>query len=157
MTREEKIIERAVCEEKCREFIFKLAELLPEYKLIEGLSKGVSMFLIPEGTEGDVSWTGKPAKSFRFSGVWNWYTNAGNCPDLDVIQCESVDMPAPKERRGEGSGSIPWKGYQVAYYGDDHKYHHVYGLGYDRKRGHWFWNDDYTPEDVLTLLRLGTL
>lgn len=141
----------------CFEFFTKLAEMLPDYKIVEGCTKGVSTYLVPSGTEDQITWYGKPVGSFRVSHIWNWYANPANCDAMDVVQCESVDMPEVRDRTGEDRGSVPWKGYQVAYYGKDGVYHHVFGVRYDRKLKRWFWNAYTTPEDVITMVKYAVI
>lgn len=138
----------------CVEFMARLAALLSEtYTLVGSCNNDCSVYLVPNGTESEVTYYGKPAMSFRFSDHWNWYANAKKCSVQSYIQCHSVDLPRPKLRAGYGLPSKPIFGIQVGVVGTDGDYHAVFGETFDRKRKKWSWLE-CKPEEVLPNLRI---
>lgn len=122
--------------ERCEDFFNKLADLMKdEYVLLDYRDTSESAYLIPIGTEDQMSWYGKPEWSFRISGHWSWYANTKKCADKDIVQCESVDLPVPRDRRAETGASMPIYAAQVCVYYNG-KYHCIYGNCYSRKRIH---------------------
>ena len=133
--------------ELCASFLYKLADILKEdYEVIGSCNRDQSCYLIPKGTEKEVTYYGKPLFSFRVSDHWNWYSNVKKCRKLDYIQCNSLDIPEAKEREDERA-TEPIVGCQVAIQGTDGNYHHVFGEKYDRKTRSWSWIDS-DPMDV---------
>lgn len=119
----------------CWEFFNKLSELLKDdYVVIKSCNKDNSAYLVPKGTENDISYYGKPYPSFRISDHWNWYANIKKCSDPDMVQCESVDLPKARPRLQPGMATRPIYACQVAVYLGDGKYYAVYGEDYSRKR-----------------------
>ena len=132
----------------CLDFILKLEELLPDYEIIGSCNRDISLYLIPKGTEGYISYESKPGKSFRMSDHWNWYANVNKCSNENYIQCLSVDVPYPKKRIAPGRPSESIVAYQVAFCGENGVYHAVYGEKWDRKTKTWSWIEK-TPEEVI--------
>lgn len=119
----------------CWKFFNELAELLKDdYVVVKSCNKDNSAYLVPKGTENDISYYGKPYMSFRISDHWSWYANLKKCSDPDMIQCESVDLPKARQRLQPGMASRPIYACQVAVYLDDGKYYAVYGEDYAAKR-----------------------
>jgi hypothetical protein len=135
-------------EKAALEFFKELAKLLNgKYEIVGSCNKDISQYLVPVGTAEEISYYGKPVKSFRISDHWNWFTSLKKCSDPNYIQCESVHMPHPRKRRAEGEATRPWKGVQVAIQGTDGKYHHVFGNKWDRKKKEFKWVEN-TPLEV---------
>ena len=135
---------------KCWEFFSELSHVLIEehdYKLIRPKGGYKAAYLIPKGTEKQLSYYGKPVLSFRCSDDWNWYTSKKRCPDPEQIQCHSVDIPGPL-RREDNDGTKPIKGWNVAFYGSDNKYHCVYGTYFDRTDLRWGWKETSVQEVI---------
>ena len=139
----------------CGNFIASLAYLLwPRYELLPSCNRDISRYLIPVGTKPELSYYGKPDKSFRFSDHWNWYSSAKKCADETIVQCRSLDMPWTRQREEPGKATKPRYGIQVCIYSAaDGCYHHVYGDKFDRKAKTWAWVDDVDivklSEDIL--------
>ena len=126
--------------EACIQFFEELAKLLQaDYEAVASCNKDASRYLVPKGTSGQISYYGKPDRSFRISDHWNWYSNTQKCRDEKYIQCESVDMPRARIREKEGMASKSRFGIQVCLLGTDGRYHHVFGDKFDRKRHTWNW------------------
>lgn len=112
-------------------------ELEDTHVLVGSCNNDSSMYLVPKGTEDQITYASKPADSYRFSDHWNWYANTKKCPDEKYVQCLNVDLPRAKPRSEEGKASKPVFGICVAYFDTDSKYHHVYGEKFDRKTKQW--------------------
>ena len=137
---------------KCSEFFCKLAEELRDsYEVLESCNADFSKYLVPNGTSDQVTYEGKPDKSFRISDHWNWYANVRKCPNPNYIQCLSVDLPWARKRMEEGRPSKPITGVQIALIGDDGKYHVVYGECYNRKTKEWSWVEN-NPKEVAEMV-----
>lgn len=133
----------------CKLFFDELAVALGEsYKTMASINKDISMYLVPIGTEGQVSYYGKPANSFRFSDHWNWYSNLNKCSNPHYIQCLSVDVPRASKRSDYGKASKPRHAIQVSYYGKDNKYHCIYGERFNQKTKRWDWIEQSVNEVV---------
>ncbi len=133
----------------CCEFFDKLsAVLIKGYEVVGSCNQDNSQYLVPKGTADQITYSGKPAASFRISNHWNWYANINKCPNENYIQCLSVDAPWAKKRMAEGKPSEPIFCSQVAVIGNDGKYHVVYGERFDRKTKKWQWVES-TPEEVV--------
>ena len=139
-------------EDKCKVMFHALRDYLEDsYEKCVSGHYDRDFYLYPAGTHSDITYYGKPAKSFRLSYHWNWLTSLDRCSDPNYIQCESVDMPKCRKERTERFGmSKPRYGYQIAFYGSDNKYHCVYGDKYNRKTGKWEWVEN-TLDDILAL------
>ena len=125
---------------ECLDYFMKLADLLKETHVIVGSCKAdASVYLVPIGTESEITYHSKPADSYRYSDHWNWYASLHKCENPNYIQCLNVDMPRAKARTAEGKYSKPVLGICVAKIGDDGKYHTVYGEKFDRKQKTWSW------------------
>ena len=139
--------------ERCAEFFNALGEALgDDYEIVGSINDDKSAYLIPKGSIDQLSYYGKPDRSIRISDHWNWYSSLKKCKDPDMIQCESVDIPWERNRTCEGRASKPIIGAQVAVYGADGKYHHVYGERYDRWTERWNWRER-SISDVVKLLK----
>ena len=113
--------------EACEAFLRQIQTLLEgRYEIVGSCNQDISKYLVPNGTEKQITYYGKPEKSFRISDHWNWYSSTKKCRDISYVQCESVDMPNARERTDEHA-TKPRKGLQVAIQGTDGKYHHVFG------------------------------
>ena len=138
--------------EKCQRFFDNLRILLwDSYNVIESCNADLSAYLVPAGTENEVTYRGKPVNSFRISDHWNWYANVNKCEDPLYIQCHSIDVIEPLPRPKEGKPSEARRAIQVAIYSKDGKYHCVYGEKFDRRKRRWTWIET-NPSDVVALL-----
>lgn len=136
----------------CKNFFEKLADILSnDYEMIGSPNYDTSIYLVPNGTESQLTYYGKPLNSFRVSDHWNWYTSLKKCEIPNFVQCCSIDMPAAKKRLTDWKFSDPVKGCQVAIFGKDKKYHCVYGEKYDKKTKSWSWLDA-DPYEVASLI-----
>ncbi len=136
--------------EKCKVFFQELAKALgDDYEVVGSCNEDSSVYLIPKGTSNQITYYGKPIGSFRISDHWNWYSNLVHCKRPWYVQCNSVDMPwARKRDKGNEQATKPVRGIQVAYYGKDKMYHHVYGDLFDRKTREWIWCAT-KPQDIV--------
>lgn len=136
---------------RCRQFMLDLEKTIGiDYKHFNSCNRDISSYLIPKGTEKQITYHSKPEKSFRFSDHWNWYTNEKKCDDLNYVQCFSVNLPEPNNRIAYGKGSEPIRAIQIAFYFKG-KYYAVFGDYYDFSSNKWKWIDSY-PRDVAGLL-----
>lgn len=136
----------------CDAFFKRLSELLEgRYEVLGSCNNDTSRYLIPIGTENEVTYTGKPAYSFRISDHWNWYANVRKCPNESYIQCLSADVPYPRKREEPGKPTKARIAYQVAFIGNGGRYHAVYGEVWNRKTKTWEWLER-RPEEVLSLV-----
>lgn len=125
---------------KCRKFFDEVAKLLAdEYKVVASCNKDLSAYLVPKGTEKEITYESKPACSLRVSDHWNWYSNIKKCPNEDYVQCHSVDLPEPRKRLSPGKASNPIKAPQVCLIYSDGKYHCVFGRFFGKASGKWKW------------------
>lgn len=131
MSKEEKM-------KKCIEYFYALAEELKNtHTLVKSCNVDSTMYLVPKGTEDQITYHSKPANSYRFSDHWNWYANVRKCANERYVQCLNVDMPWAKKRTAKGKPSRPIFGIAVAKIGDDSKYHHVFGERFNKKTKEW--------------------
>ena len=143
MTIQEKI-------EKCQEFYNELCTFLSgKYENIQSCNNDMSAYLIPNGTLSQLSYYGKPEKSFRISDHWNWYSSERKCALSNYIQCFSLDAPWPQKRPAPGKASKPRAAIQVAFYGSDNKYHAVFGEVYNHKTKTWEWKNGTVEQAVM--------
>lgn len=139
--------------EKCLGFLFRVSELLDNYTLVGSCNRDISKYLIPNGSESELSYYGKPENSLRFSDHWNWFSSIKKCTDEHYIQCRSLDIPWCRLREEAGKATKPRFGIQVAYYDKKDKcYHHVFGDKFDRKTKKWSWIEA-TPEAVAKMMQ----
>ena len=141
---------------KCLKFFNELAELLKDdYVVISSCNKDASAYLVPKGTESDISYYGKPVLSFRVSDHWNWYSNTKKCSDPEMVQCESVDLPKARKRLQPGMATRPIFACQVAVYLDDGKYYGVYGECYTPKKKYnrWEFIDNVSPKAAAAIIK----
>lgn len=129
---------------KCGNFISSLAYMLgPKYEFLPSCNQDISRYLVPAGTKDQITYYGKPDKSFRFSDHWNWYSSSKKCTDETMVRCRSLDMPWTRKREEPGKATKPRYGIQVCMF--DAKsgcYHHIYGEKFDRKTKTWTWVDN---------------
>lgn len=122
---------------KCQSFFDSLAYILsPEYEVVASCNADESRYLVPKGTADQITYHSKPAKSFRVSGHWNWYSNLKKNPDPNYVQCFSVDAPGAR-RRESSYATKPRNAVQVCVIGEDGKYHCVFGEVFDRRTKTW--------------------
>jgi len=134
--------------EKCREFFNALAVILQDsYDVMGSCNVDQTLYLVPSGTQDQVTYASKPDKSFRVSDHWNWYANTKKCQNERYIQCWSLDVPYPRQRIAPGKASKPRTAIQVSVIGKDGKYHAVYGEFFDRRTKTWGWLEA-SPEEV---------
>ena len=125
---------------KCKLFFSRLAEILGEdYTIVGSVNNDSSMYLVPNGTEKEITYHSKPLYSFRISDHWNWKANLKRCKNEHYIQCFSKDLPWTKKRNGKGLASDPIYANSVCYFGEDGLYHVIYGEIFDRKTKKWSW------------------
>lgn len=138
---------------ECRKFIEDLYEILgDDFTLMPSCNQDLSAYLVPAGTEDQVTYYGKPANSFRISDHWNWLSSLTRCSDPNLVQCSNVDIPWCRKRKSEGIPTKGLIGIQVAYYGNDGCYHCVFGEKFNRKTKKWSWMSN-TPENVAAMVR----
>ena len=128
---------------KCRKFFDNVAEVLDhDYVVVASCNKDLSAYLVPKGTEKEISYYGKPELSFRVSDHWNWYSNLNKCNKPDEVQCFSVDVEEPLSRDPEHfeKATNGRQVYQVALYRDG-KYHGVYGDIWNPERRQYEWKE----------------
>lgn len=136
----------------CVAFFNELSGLLSEtHETIGSCNHDNSVYLVPNGTSDQITYYGKPRKSFRMSDHWSWYSNLKKCDKEHYIQCLSVDLPYANKRPSPGKPSKPIFGIQVCILGNDRKYHCVFGEKYDRKTKKWTWINA-NPIEVVGLL-----
>ena len=133
----------------CDKFIEELAELLKDtYVMVGSCNQDFSRYLVPIGTEQEITYHSKPEKSFRVSDHWNWFSNLKKCSDPNYVQCRSLDMPWVRKRTDPNKASEPRFGIQVCIQLADGCYHHVFGDKFDRKTKTWEWVEN-TPELII--------
>lgn len=139
----------------CKMFIQEVADILADtYELVGSCNRDASLYLIPKGTNEELSYYGKPDRSLRFSDHWNWYSNLNKCKDEQMVQCRSLDMPWARKREMPGKASKPRFGIQVCLYdAADKCYHIVYGDKFDRKNKTWTWIEN-SAKDVANRLAI---
>jgi len=136
---------------RCKAYYNSLAQLCEDgYVRIGSCNKGFSSYLIPFGTDDQLSYYGKPELSFRLSDHWNWYSNLKKCKDESLIQCCCVCLPGPSDRIEEGKASRAVKACCVAFYYKG-AYYTVYGELFDAVKKEWYWLET-KPRDVFSLL-----
>lgn len=136
MTRDEKM-------ELCIAYFERLAEELKDTHVVVGsCNKDASAYLVPKGTEDQISYYGKPEDSYRISDHWNWFSNVKKCKDEHYVQCLNTDIPWTRLREEPGMATKPRYGIQVAYYGKDRKYHGIFGDLFNRKTKTWAWKGE---------------
>lgn len=125
--------------EDCKTFFEVLSEELSKTHTVYGsCNRDISAYLIPDGTEDQVTYHSKPANSFRFSDHWNWKANLGKNPNEKYIQCYTKDLPWCKMRNAPGKASNPIYAVCVCYFDGD-IYHVVYGERFNRVSKTWDW------------------
>lgn len=95
-------------------------------------------------------------RSFRISNHWNWRQNfdVDKCSLPNYIQCFCADMPVSKANSHQkGKKTEPIFAISVAYFGDDQKYHVLFGEKYNRKEHKWEWVESSIDDVVRSVLR----
>ena len=134
---------------KCLKFFSMLSYSLSNtYTAVRSCNKDISMYLVKNGTEDQISYYGKPLLSFRVSDHWNWFSSINKCDNEKYIQCYSTDIPWTRRREEPGKATRPIKAICVCIYGIDNKYHVVYGEKFDRKNKTWSWIESTTEEVI---------
>lgn len=143
---------RPEMEELCKSFYFELekelADTYTRHDTING--KHFSSCLIPNGTEEELSYYGKPEFSFRCADRWNWHSTKEKCDNPKYVQCFTRDLINPKRVLPGQNGTKPIRAKAVAIYYDG-EYHIVYGQKFDQKLRRWYWMDN-DVEGVLGIL-----
>ena len=135
--------------EACEEFFNRLSEELWYcYEVVGSCNQDISRYLVPFGTEEQITYYSKPVLSFRISDHWNWFSNLKKCKDAHYVQCMSYNMPWTRERTAPGMASKPQFGIMVAVCDKNGLYHNVYGERFDRKSHRWFWVEN-TPSKII--------
>jgi len=136
MTVEEK---RESCENYWKQLCEKLKETHVE---MASCNKDVSRYLVPKGTEDQVTYYGKPRDSYRISDHWNWKTSIKKCSDPHYVQCYNKSIRMMHRRKAPELASKGVVAWCVAYYGEDDAYHTVHGAEYlgNHKRN-WSWKE----------------
>lgn len=125
--------------DECKQFFEILAEELAGTHTVKGsCNKDVSAYLIPDGTDDQVTYHSKPANSFRLSDHWNWKSNLAKNPNEKYIQCYTRDLPWCRLRNAPGKASNPIKAACVCYF-DGNIYHVVFGERFNRTTKSWDW------------------
>ena len=123
----------------CLDFFGYLSELLKDqYIVVKSCNNDSSAYLVPIGTEKQITYKSKPERSFRVSDHWNWKANLKKNEDEHYIQCFTRDLPWCKKRNGEGLASDPVYGVSVCYFLNG-EYHVLFGEIFDRKTKTWDW------------------
>lgn len=142
--------------EKCRKFFDDISVILKRnYIVVGSCNQDLSAYLVPVGTENQISYYGKPDRSFRVSDHWNWYSSMKRCAKEDEVQCWSMDVQDPKQRDPEHleKATKPRKVAQVAFYSDyDRKYHAIYGNVWNPKKQVYEWIENDPKEVIYRLL-----
>ena len=134
--------------EKCRSFFDELVKLLPNYNAVASCNKDLSAYLVPKGTEDQITYAGKPVYSFRVSDHWNWKTSLNKNPDEQYVQCYTKDLPWCKRRTAPRKASPAILACAVCFYDSDNLYHVIYGEKFDRKTKTWSWIET-NPNDLV--------
>ena len=129
-------------------FLDLATALVKHYDLVASSNNDGSLYLIPKGSNEHLSYYEKPINSFRVSDHWNWYSSLTQCSDPKHIQCYSMDMPFPRKRVSPEKATKPRFGMQIAFYGPDKKYRHVFGERFDRRTNTWSWKES-SVDDIL--------
>lgn len=137
-------------QEKCNQYFNSLYEMLKDShdrRTNKTRDRRPDKYIFPKGTGDEITNVGKPANSFRYSNKWNFWKN-GKGEMLDSVQCYSEDFPkAHTDSHGCGpQGSV--LAYSVCFYGEDGRYHVVYGERYNRRTKKWDWVES-DPEDAI--------
>lgn len=136
------MLERTIEEQgkACKEFWAKLVEIMTKkgYVWQPSDTGTTAEYLFREGEESQLSWMGKPKKSFRIGDFWSWYANTETClAPSGHIQCLNTDFGYVKKRPDPVKGTSPRKGWAVAYTEDGYHYYTIFGRKLDKKTGEW--------------------
>ena len=140
----------------CEEFFYELSQrLYPFYEMIgitnNHYQKYGSRYLIPFGSDYQVSRFSMPMLSFRMSDHWNWKPNEKEYYDeieSTAIQRYCIDMPPVRLRKNLDRATKPQMGILIAICDSEGIYHCVYGDKYFHKTHSWGWVDN-DPKNVI--------
>ena len=141
----------------CDKFFYELSQrLYPFYETIGVMDtnyhKYKSRYLIPFGSDYQMSRFSMPMLSFRMSDHWNWMPNEKIYFDSEiennVTQRYCIDMPPAKLRKCSDKATKPQFGILVAIMDSKGIYRCVYGDKYWPKTHSWSWLEA-NPEDVI--------
>ena len=143
----------------CLKFFTELSDRLSgSYEVIYPFGKMgfySDKYLVPVGKESEITYYSKPARSFRISNHWNWRQNfdIDKCSLPNYIQCFCADMPVSKANsQQKGKKTEPIFAISVAYFGEDQKYHVLFGEKYNRQEHKWEWVESSIDEAVRSVL-----
>lgn len=87
-----------------------------------------SGYIYPSGTHDEITYEGKPEKSFRISGHWSWFANVNKAPK-DTIQCYCPEIGEPTERNIEmpEKPTKPIERWAICFY-ENGVYHQIAGF-----------------------------
>ena len=102
-------------------------------------NKDASRYLVPEGTEGEVTYFGKPELSFRLSDHWNWISPK-KAPG--VVQCKLYRVREPK------LGERPLGRIEIGLYKDG-EYHFIAGERRNKNTNGWLWDVPASTEELV--------
>ena len=146
--------DNSVQKQACMKFWRKLCKMMAEkgYQLQASDTGTNAEYLFPAGTRRDLTWLGKPKKSFRVANFWNWFANFENClAPWNHIQCLNVDFGYTQPRKS-ARATRPKMGWAVAYTEDGYRYHTVFGWKFTREGGWEFVEPELTEELIDNLL-----
>ena len=105
--------------ESCIKYFNAISELLSDkYEVLGSCNNDYTLYLIPFGTSGQLSYYGKPANSIRCADHWNWYSNTKKCSWENYIQCLSADVPWARKRTAPGKSTRPRSSLSVQLIGE---------------------------------------
>jgi len=131
---EMKKINKSSMMDACNKYFDELVKQAGDsFTVVGSCNKDVSRYLVPKGTEHEITYYGKPYFSFRVSDHWNWRASTKKCVDPHHVQCFTKDLHFPFRRPSEHRASKPVYASCVGYYGPDKQYHIVCGEVYDSK------------------------
>ena len=129
---------------ECSNFFKRLTTLLKDdYDVMGSFNVDQTLYLVPKGTEDQVTYHSKPAYSFRLSDHWNWYANIKKCSNERYIQCWAYDLPRPRKRKGPGLASEPIEAICVAMTRPNGSYKVIFGDHYTKRNWIWIENNAY--------------
>ena len=141
----------------CDEFFYELSQrLYPFYETIGVTNvhyqKYGSRYLIPFGSDYQISRFSLPVFSFRMSDHWNWKPNENKYSESEIentaVQRYCIDMPPARLRKNSDRATKPQFGVLIAIYDSKGIYRCVYGDKYYSETHSWGWLDS-NPEDVI--------
>ena len=89
----------------CTEFFNDLCnELKDTHTLVKSCNKDYSAYLVPKGTEDQISYSSKPVGSYRISDHWNWYANIKKT--LTKTMCSALTSTCPEQNQDRKKGNL---------------------------------------------------